>query len=308
MKSSTHIMKKGGIDRVHSRLLREKKVNPRKGYGRKLFPIMIYSLVTLFASVGLCDDHSKRIIMKTEEFDQFRRIILTVPYEKNIYPEISTIPDNGKFQIKIFPVDTNDYVGRRALKKHGDYPIQLNTSFPDSTTILITGQTVPFETLIGYNVIEGDMIIFDIYKTQPVESFFREKTIALQSQNQANHPGPVLLSTVNNTTNNPGILQIIRQKTVKNRVLKAVIFAGIMSLLGVTIIIITVFVIKGDGRSRRGDAERMATDKKAKAPAGTPVGGSDEARIKELMESEGISYDEAAIMVNLSGGKINVKA
>jgi len=267
---------------------------------------MLYFLITLLSSVGLGDDRSKRIIMMTEEFDQFRRIVLTVPYERNVFSEVSTVPDNGNFQIKISPIDTSDYVGRRALKKHGNYPIQLNATFPDSTTILITGQTVPFETLVGYNVIEENMIIFDIYKTRPVESFFREKTITLQSQSPTNHTDLSMLSTVNNT-NNPGILQIIQQKTVKNRVLKAVIFSGIMSLLGAAIFIVIAFTMKGSGRSQHKGAERKAADREVRAQVETQI-GSEEARIKELMESEGISYDEAAIMVNLSGGKINVKA
>ncbi|MCD6441551.1 MAG: hypothetical protein J7L86_07210 [Candidatus Marinimicrobia bacterium] len=258
--------------------------------------------------------------LKTEEFNSFRRIILTVPEsvdiveagDRRIIPELSFDSQIGEFEILISPIDTGFFRGKKLLVEEGNYPIRLFCAFPDAKTIILKGKTIPFEKIIGYDIIGTNQFIFDIYKNLSPETDFLEKTVLMTSDSGINIGvlKPENIENIDKINREVGSNQ---KTTGRGLFKKAFLISVFVILFGILVFSILIFMPelsviiqkllyilrKAENGAESADKSDMSMDvmnsaKKQKA-------------IRQLMQEKGVSYDEADILVSISKRRLNVK-
>ena len=267
--------------------------------------MLVVLVLSMLNSNTKADDasRSKKIVLMTEEFRDFRRLMITIPDKKNLIPQIRSHPNKGEFEIMVAPVDITHYTSRKVIRRQGQYPLSLQISFPDSVSIKISGNTVPYQKLVGYHIFQEDLFIFDIYKHVPLESVFREKTVGIshyiEEDDYFNQAQTSVLYTSNEYSSN-----LFKNNGIQNRFWKAILFALIplsvlLILFGLRKVIRRTLIPETNQRRedtiREQPVESVDIDAKELSPA----------ELKELtqrvMEEKGVSYDEAMLLLNISG-------
>lgn len=286
-----------------------------------LKPFISLIILGLFIfNVGLSGESVNSSVgasLKTEEFNSFRRIILTVPEsvdiveagDRRIIPELSFDSQIGEFEILISPIDTGFFRGKKLLVEEGNYPIRLFCAFPDAKTIILKGKTIPFEKIIGYDIIGTNQFIFDIYKNLSPETDFLEKTVLMTSDSGINI-GVLKPENIDKINREVGSNQ---KTTGRGLFKKAFLISVFVILFGILVFSILIFMPelsviiqkllyilrKAENGAESADKSDMSMDvmnsaKKQKA-------------IRQLMQEKGVSYDEADILVSISKRRLNVK-
>jgi len=290
--------------------------------GLKSFISLIILGLFIF-NVGLSGESLNSSVgasLKTGEFNSFRRIILTVPESvdiveaggRRIIPELSFDSQTGEFEILISPIDTGFFRGKKVLVEEGNYPIRLFCAFPDAKTIILKGKTIPFEKIIGYDIIGTNQFIFDIYKNLFPETDFLEKTVLMTSDSGINI-GVLKPENIENIDKINREVGSNRKTTGRGLFKKAFLISVFVILFGTLVFSILMFMPelfgiiqkwlyilrKVENGAESADKSDMSMDvmnsaKKQKA-------------IRQLMQEKGISYDEADILVSMSKRRLNVK-
>lgn len=240
-----------------------------------------------------------KIVIMTEEYSSFRRIIVTIPYSRDVFTEITKSPKLGEFTITITNIDSTEFRGRKQIQVSGAIPLQLITSYQNNNTLQIKGLTTPFLNMVGFDVFEEDLIIFDIYHDIPFESTFREVTIpSFGFYNHDNGSAGYMENAPIRNEVNP-ILGSNRKRFTYAVFISGIIFAV---LFGVVLVISFV--------NNRKQKDTTAPSEKAKQQDNIDVIIGDdellnmdntEENIRRIMNERGLSYDEANLFIHVAG-------
>ncbi len=252
-----------------------------------------------FASLNLI----KAVAIRTGEDLERRwlRISLGSPSAGSDFqrPLIETNANEGIFALTLSGIDTAAYLGNRMLRDHGQYPIQFQVEFSDSQTVMISGKTLPFDDVQYYYSFDQEAYRLDFIFDDPnlfLTSDMREPRQSLDANSRNIHE-PEELPTVGKGA-----------ATIKQKLIDAVIMAAL--ILGAILLIFGVIVFVSKNKRDRQENTREFSDvleEKSEnnenimvATSLEPLVLTAEAReekIRELMRSDDISYDEAALRI-----------
>lgn len=294
---------------------------------KRIIFLHISQIVWLFIFSGVVQAESlngtDQVSLRTGEFDSFRRILLTISTGVDTVdtngriaiPELNFDSQTGEFEISLFPIDTSFFTGETLrMEEEGAYPVRLSCVFPDAKTIIVKGKTVPFEKIIGYNIIGTNQYIFDIYKNPlPETDFLGRKDPSISEYGDSNTKKQIL------EPEDIGVFDTSSQSargTLKTKgkgnFKKAFLISTFVILFGVFVFSILVLTPKFSIiqkwfnilRNYKNGNEIIEEDNK---PVSKLSGPKKEQAIRRLMQEKGISYDEADIIVSISKRRINVK-
>lgn len=244
----------------------------------------------------------ERVVLMTEEFRNFRRLMMTIPDGDALVPIVRSNPKTGEFEITVNPVDVQRYTSRKVIRKQGQYPLSIQISFPDSATIQLRGNTIPYQTLVSYHILQEDMFIFDIYAHMPLESVFREKTVGLTLYDNSN-PGNRIPPSSKKVSREYSS-SLLATDSLQARFWKAILFA----LIPFSILLILFGVRRTIRPTPPPKTKDIASHPEPTQPVETVNLSSSELSPSDLqeltekvMEEKGVSYDEATLLLNLSG-------
>jgi len=264
------------------------------------------------------EDSLSQIELKMREFDSIRRIILTISKSvdttnEQIIPKLNSNRDVGEFEIILGPIDTSVYSWKTLHQEEGAYPIRLVTEISDSQTVIIRGKTIPFENIVGYNIIGENQFIFDVYKDLPSETDFSEKTINIDGEHKDLKTGKQISESVESAfdTTNSGIGSV-QKNSGKGHFKMALSISVFIVLLGLAIISIVIFapnistLVKWFSKRKSSEISSKLAEEDKKSNDRFNL-YEKESAIRKLMKESGTSYDEANILINISKKRFNVK-
>lgn len=242
----------------------------------------------------------EKIVIMTEEYSNYRRIIVTIPYSRDVFTEITKNPKLGEFTITITNIDSTEFRGRKQIQVAGAIPLQLITSYRNNNTLQIKGLTTPFLNMIGFDVLEEDLIIFDIYHDIPFESTFREVTIpSFGFYNHNNGSAGYMENAPIRNEVNP-LLGSNRKRFTYAIFISGIIFAV---LFGVALVI--YFINNGKQKDTTAASDNMA---KQQDKIDVMIGDDEllnmentDENIRRIMNERGLSYDEANLFIHVAG-------
>ncbi|MCD6204667.1 MAG: hypothetical protein J7L22_03285 [Candidatus Marinimicrobia bacterium] len=267
--------------------------------------IIFIFIILLGSSLGISRElYPNRIFVNTREFREFRRIYIQMPrsdQRQDIVQPIAQFDQMGRFSIMINIGDTAKYLGSKKIKDPGSHPIEMSISFRDSTGLLLTGVTDKFYTVNTYYSFGSHRYIFDIFWKKPVETAFREKSLS------GDYPGFSQMKMVDvNPRQSGNAVQngVKRFFSSNSRIWVSVLLAfGFFSIMAVIILLVMLRRSRYSLETQEKNSNAVKSDVRQK-----PVNAkSKEDEIWELADKKGLSYDEAAIVVNISREEDNGK-
>jgi hypothetical protein len=238
-------------------------------------------------------------ILKSRDLRTFRRLILTNPTHRDsaafVIPRLTTNYAEGTFTITLTPVDTNLYYGARLIRDNESQPLELTVSFPDSATIIITGRSDKLGLVADYFAISSNKFIFDLYRTRPEADDLRSDALSL-----------FIMDNFDTGQPSGGDLPAVAtsQTWLTPRLLLAFKIAGLFLLLFIIVQILRSNR-KGSGITLRASPE--APSEKPTSTVQSPPPPADTDPVWTLAQENGISYDEALILMNVNRKKIDVR-
>jgi hypothetical protein len=285
----------------------------------KLFLFIVSAVTFSYAQSNL-------VALHTSEFEQYRRIMIHIPQKASNtvnLPALRENPSAGKLQITIYNISQDQYLGPSIIRETGAYPIRIKIAFPENETMQITVETIPYQQLTAFNVFGSEQFIFDIYKIRPSESLLLENSVSL-------YPGAAMSGENKAVSSSFELswtarLRYLLLKHGSGRIMDAFFYSGLIiaaiTFLGLIWLFLKkqkqlpqqVSVAKSEKKVKQNPTPvtppKPAVPQVTQAPESpfVPLTPADkENMIRELMQKEGISYDEATILVSLSKGKLNV--
>jgi len=260
-------------------------------------------LITFIAGTVLAGNGAQtgRYILKSRDLRSFRRLILTNPAHRDssgfVIPRLTVNYPEGEFTITLSPVDTNLYYGARLIRDTDNQPLELTVNYPDSATILIVGRTDKLALIADYYAISANKFIFDLYRTQPSSSDLRSEALSLfiaddyEFDSKAADEQPVASASETYWLRTP-------------RMILALKIAGFFLLL-----VIILQIVRINRKQKKGTHPKPARPGEPINTGGiinTPP-ANDEDPVWTLAREQGISYDEAMIIMNMQQKKIDVR-
>ncbi|MEA3286018.1 MAG: hypothetical protein U9Q77_01395 [Candidatus Marinimicrobia bacterium] len=221
-----------------------------------------------------------------------------------LYPIYETNGNEGSFWIKLTGFETSAYLGNRMLRDHGQYPIHFQVDLIDSQTVAITGKTLPYDDVRCTYSFDLDeyRLEFIFHESTPMQLFDPA------SPNQPSHDSNLSFASGEGRSIASGTTHRNSTKKVWGMLKDSVMIAS--SVLGLVLlilgIILTIIKMKQKwpaksqkfadvlGRKAQNDDHVPEVDNDV-PPVNTPE--IQEARIRELMQTDNISYDEASLRI-----------
>ncbi len=213
------------------------------------------------------------------------------------YPIFVADANEGSFSLQIVGLDTAAYLGNRMLRDSGHFPIHYQVDLLDSLVIQISGKTLPYDDVHYYYSFDRDE-----YR---LEFIFEDQEVKIGTHLQAPNHVEMAVETTPAKLN----YNIIAGKTsdFKKMLLNSVYIA----LAALVLTLILYFMLKSFRKKTSpglGSAENFADmlDKKAELERPVIEGNTEqnvltpeskEEKIRNLMDTEKLSYDEAALRV-----------
>lgn len=249
------------------------------------------------------------IVIKSGENDTSRWVSVAVDRAHLIqgihYPTIETDANAGSFDIELYNLDSNAYLGSDLIQDSGKFPIQYKVEFPDSLTLHIQGQVLPYDDIsTSYSFDKDEYRIEFIFKNQSQKLFKQAQEMPQEQKVVSAHaePSPEYDTQLNHN--------LIDKKTSEFKAMlkRSVMLATIA--LGATLFLFFLIVfVKKQLRHKSTLDQNFSEvlDEKVDAPESDDNGGEPgptimtpelkEERIRNLMENDKLSYDEAALRV-----------
>ncbi len=207
------------------------------------------------------------ITLTTREYEDYRRFILHIPnndFGQNylIKPKIKTDQKAGEFEILIQSPGFKSFKGEKLRKSEGEIPVRFTLSSPDSTSLLVTGNTIAYDNLTAFYILEENKYVFDIYKYAMDDNYY-SNSVQLLSPKKKKSVTPVEIKDTNETS----ATKIASKESVKNEALltKSIKTAGMIVSGLLFLLIATYFIIKiYSGRSLFRDISALSKPKKSK--------------------------------------------
>jgi hypothetical protein len=237
-------------------------------------------------------------ILKSRDLRTFRRLILTNPTHRDsaafVIPRLTTNYAEGTFTITLTPVDTNLYYGARLIRDNESQPLELTVSFPDSATIIITGRSDKLGLVADYFAISSNNLsLIYIVPVLRRTIYAAMRCHFYYGQFRYGQPSGGDLPAVATS-----------QTWLTPRLLLAFKIAGLFLLLFIIVQILRSNR-KGSGITLRASPE--APSEKPTSTVQSPPPPADTDPVWTLAQENGISYDEALILMNVNRKKIDVR-
>ncbi len=217
-------------------------------------------------------------------------------------PEYETNANAGSFSLRLFGMDTTAYLGRRMVRDHGHFPIHFNVEFADSQTLIISGRTLPYDDIACIYSFDRDEYRLElIFKEQSPRLISATPTENLGNIDSSNSATPIDIQqpTDEKSTSQPLAYQAM--------LIDSILIAAIG--LGLILLLLGGFLLIKKIRKNQKKSTNFA-DVMAKKAAESETGKESipeepliltaemrEERIRNMMESKGVSYDEAALRI-----------
>ncbi len=247
------------------------------------------------------------LVIETDEDKSMRWLIVSGGASESngviSKPILEADGNAGSFTFRIDGVDTTSYLGSQMQRDHGQYPIQYQVEFVDSQSIYISGRTLPYDEINSYYAFDSD-----VYH---LEFIFAEKVPVAELIKDTESQPKAAKTTA--TSQEPQIKKPLKKlnwssSAMMPRLFDAIKIAGAVLVL-ILLVLVIVFLLKKirvtkpsqtgnfaemlDGKTAEGLAE--STQKADEPEVLSPE--QKEEKIRTLMETEGISYDEAALRI-----------
>lgn len=261
------------------------------------------------------------------------------------FPRLQENPADGRFSITLVMNDSVAYYGPESIKESGRYPIRGTVRRLEDYSMVFHFETIPFEKVIAWYVLGSDQFIFDVYRELPVETAFMEKSVGMRSLYSSKKP-PLKKNTgspsYKHLSTGEKILTFINDPAKRPIMVRALLFSLliilVISILFIFLQLHTRNILnqqkknskKNPVRKNHAAVNKKKTDplsekQSAEAPGKSfkpeqlrrptsefelPELKTPEDRdraIRELMSRRNISYDEAAMILMMKPGNLNVK-
>ena len=247
---------------------------------------------------------SDYVAIFSAEQESHRRILLDGVGNRRVEVELDNL---GQVEVKVWGVDKQAYVGRRAYDSGYFVPVTIRVEFPGKNLMSIKVSGTRFKDYVRYKVVDSDLYVIDLYpRALPRESYFREETISALWPGERFQPdiAPVARLPESNQaviSQLPIIPQALRRGMLPYRriILRAVVWAGCVSGL----LLITGLVLMWFVQRRRSIFTKSAPSQQEHA-AGANQPTISDARVQAVMALNGsLSYDEATLLAAMGGEK-----
>lgn len=220
-----------------------------------------------------------------------------------IQPDYETDAGEGSFTISLRGIDTVAYLGSRMHRGYGHYPIQYEVIYPDSHTVIIRGKTLPFDDVRCYYSFE--------LQEYRLEFIFNDRGAPLVAQSKVDRAAQKTTNPPNQdservTTNHPGTSSSLGSS--KSLLLNSTLIATVG--VGFVLLVIGLMILGKRRRARKAAADpnfAEVLDSKSGGNKAVEAANSGEPevltvemreeKIRTLMESQNVSYDEAALRI-----------
>lgn len=254
-----------------------------------------------------------KVGITTEEFSDFRRIVIPGVVDTIRPPLVSTNIDSGmrQFTVVITPIDTSGLLEKYHGYFRGNRPVKYSAMFPDSITLNLVIQSTRFseiQTVYDYSNTRITVDIFDEKTPVPVETPTLAKATEIISKNEA----PLSKST--------GKSSLFSGPNARPLLIVALFMAAILIILGAGVILFLMRVIRRRKKASepveplqtfekptpdRFEKTSRYEDSPSETTGQNPIKKSDAAKsevitsdteIHNLMKQQGITYDEAKVL------------
>ncbi len=265
--------------------------------------LILVSLLWITFVRATTPDAGVRIL--TEESANTRSVMLLSPLDAGKTapePRLQLEAASGKFQITFPGLDTTRFLGPRFLRAEGQLPLHLNVFFPDDSSIVLRGRTVPFDDIALYYRFDNQRYVLEIFR------FGSERasgtTILERSWRSARQPVADLQNLPEKTSASRRESSVPASREALLRMLK--LGAGISGALTLVLLGLvwtryrkTSHPGKPSGPTELAGSEPVSVEP---SPPGEESTREDrEERIRTVMQQLSITYDEAALRVSLEG-------
>ena len=212
--------------------------------------------------------------------------------------------NDGSFSWVISGMDTATYLGSRLHRAPGHFPVQYQVDFIDSESIVIRGKTLPFDDIKNYYSFTNN-----IYRLEFVFSENLRTIPPVGSEGQKTNPTPIQSDRPDSKMSLSDAMDSSRSDALMSMLYNAIIIAGgglVIVLLLLVIILLFRKLRRQKGETASQHFSKVLDDKTQgdvaqveQNPAELDIMTPElrEEKIRMLMESDGISYDEAALRV-----------
>lgn len=210
-----------------------------------------------------------------------------------INPLIEVDTRNGEFQLGLPGVSSQDFSGEQFLRGTGNYPVQLNVFFSDSSGLVLRGKSLPFDSYNLYYQFEQQRYVVELLQAAVRESSPQPVPGSAYPSKSGSDPSGPYTSSQDTFARFSGMLRF-----------------GLVGLatIALTILLFAVFTrVSRVTKKRQVDSGVQQLPAEAVQPSQEMDPSEKEAHIRYLMEDKSISYDEAAIRVN-HGGQVRGEA
>jgi len=115
-------------------------------------------------------DDPKCLLVRVEEYQHFKRLLVVQPAEKPIaVPQIRVNRKRGDFFITINPVPGDRFFGTKLIREYEPVPFRMEIQVPDKNTLVLDGKIVDLSQVTAYYDYENRAYVFDIYRDLPPE-------------------------------------------------------------------------------------------------------------------------------------------
>ncbi len=310
-----------------------------------LIKLLVPGLLLLSTAPAVAANSS--VDLATGEFQNFRRICIQFPVNGRTpgsFPVLTEDRENGRFSIEVVTKDSARYVGRDNIREIGKLPVRIKVSQIEADRLLFNVESIPYDKIASYYVLGSNQIIYDVYTTRPAESALLEKSVGLQAIAGNRDSGTVAVSA-KTTGTSLSIREILDPKN-RPLFTRAILFSLLISLLFLLVLLFMIGVTRSLVRKTKAPVRKAKSSSRPRprpvAPAAAPepvtppnpytappvqpeiprprlyadydydfpVLRTPEDRdraIRGLMARHNISYDEAAMILMMKPGNLNVK-
>jgi len=275
--------------------------NQLKWLPRGILLVLLLSVCRLNAD----EIPARRIVLKTSDCIEFRRVMLQYTEMSDsaaiLRPQLRQRDDQGGFQIPLSPQNTREYFGLRKVIDAGIHPIALTVDLSDAERLTVYGKTDVFHSIRSYYSFDRAAYILDIYWEKPPALSLSGKQGGGPSHTGRAADTP---RKSNIEGHQSGLLDL------KYHLLKAIIFGTLICLLVVAAVVIIQRRDRKNrapsGHSKEHTIDTIKQSIQTADPDRIPV--ADDDTIRELADRGQLSYDEAALLLQSSGKRLDEQA
>ncbi len=129
------------------------------------FPLAVALVLLIAGTTSGGEDVDRALTVTTSESDGLRRVVVTAPRVGDRAVTVAGDSTRGSFSIEVTGVDVNRYRGALMLEDRGRLPVRLCVLFPDSGTIRVQGETLPYSRIEGFSTLGGGGYVLEIHRT-----------------------------------------------------------------------------------------------------------------------------------------------